>query len=74
MRVLALVSLLAAAYAVDHSKFRTCKQTNFCLRKRTAEPGRAYVVGPSSVSKARAFHGCLFEALRLLAFPNPAVQ
>ena len=41
---------LPNALCVDHSKFRTCQQTNFCVRKRTAEPGRAYLVGPQSVS------------------------
>ena len=45
-----LVLSAPGLFAVDHSKFRTCAQTNFCVRKRTAEPGRAYVVGPSSIS------------------------
>ena len=50
-RTLAVLVLSAPVlFAVDHSKFRTCAQTNFCVRKRTAEPGRAYVVGPSSIS------------------------
>tara|TARA_B110001452_G_scaffold197556_1_gene167493 strand:+ start:670 stop:3537 length:2868 start_codon:yes stop_codon:yes gene_type:complete len=43
------LSLGLFSLGVDHSKFRTCKQTNFCVRKRTAERGRDYVVGPSSI-------------------------
>ena len=45
-----LLLALSSVLCVDHSKFRTCQQTNFCVRKRTAEPGRSYLVGPSSVS------------------------
>ena len=45
-----LLLWLPNALCVDHSKFRTCSQTNFCVRKRTAEPGRSYLVGPQSVS------------------------
>ena len=52
MRVLALVSLLAAAYAVDHSKFRTCASTSFCRRHRGHKPPRGYVIAPGSVSLA----------------------
>jgi hypothetical protein len=45
-----LLLWLPSVLCVDHSKFRTCQQTNFCVRKRTAEPGRSYLVGPHSVS------------------------
>ena len=44
-----VLSLLAAASAVDHAKFRTCQQTGFCRRHRASQVHRPYVVAPNSL-------------------------
>jgi len=52
-RVWVWLCLLAGpASGVDHSKFRTCKMTYFCKTKREAQPSRAHVVAPGTVSLA----------------------
>ena len=45
-----LLLLGAAAVGVDHAKFRTCQQTGFCRRRRTADTHHPYVVAPGSLS------------------------
>ena len=45
LQVLLLLSVcLFWTLAVDRTKFRTCQQTSFCRRHRSAERGRQYLV------------------------------
>ena len=82
LRRLATLLLLASAAGVDHGKFRTCSQTGFCRRRRTARPERAYVVAPGSLAAAGnavrgELHGGPFGvklALELSAFSAGVVR
>jgi hypothetical protein len=49
LSLLLLVLLAEQSAGVDHAKFRTCAQTGFCRRRRTA-PTHPYVVAPGSLS------------------------
>ena len=51
-RALLIAALFGVAWGVDHAKFRTCEQTGFCRRRRSAEIARGYVVPPASVQSA----------------------